>query len=302
VKLSKSIIKAAQHACRMDDTDIDGIIGPKTIAAAREYDEECEDIDVPLSDSRALIATVAQHAAGLRGGDLDGVPGPRTMAAVSAYLKANAIEADEATAPAKPSSWAVWQPCENPGEYVKSGVDLRDGAVIVPSGGLDPIPNRDIRDAIFGDAYKLGSRGMASRMTTIEGLPGRFNKGTGVLPVVHKKIVPHVVLAFELLQLFGVLDEIYRIWFFNYRHQRHDSSRPLSLHSWGIACDINARENFAWSPKGEQRKVQPFTDAWYERYPRGLSEIAVLCMKKAGFRWGGDWPRFRDPMHFQLLA
>lgn len=293
------IVKVAQHAAHLDGCDIDGVLGPRTLAALREYDNDCDDFHVPMADLETLAVVVAQHAAGLRGGALDGVPGLATESAVRAYAGKHGLDAD---APTRPST----RPPERPRPasaraWVVDGIDLRDGTVITPAGGLDPIPTRSRRDAVYGNASALGESGMQVRLATIRGLPGRFNKGNGVLPQVHASVVPHVVLAFQLFEKFGVLDEIHKIWFFNYRHQRHDRSRPLSLHSWGIACDINPRDNFAWSPAGAERGILPFSDEWYEKYPHGLSEIAVLCMKKAGFCWGGDWPEFRDPMHFELL-
>ena len=54
----------------------------------------------------------------------------------------------------------------------------------------------------------------------------------------------------------------------------------LSLHSWGIAIDVNA----AWNRLGKEPT---------------LSEEFVECFKKAGFDWGGDFQR-KDGMHFQL--
>lgn len=57
-------------------------------------------------------------------------------------------------------------------------------------------------------------------------------------------------------------------------------ARSYSLHSWGIAVDVNAFEN----GMGSESK---------------LSEGFVKCFKDAGFDWGGDWKR-RDPMHFQI--
>ncbi len=300
--ISKDIVKAAQHASWLDDSEIDGLVGPITIAAAREYDTECDDFDIPFNQEQKLVVYVAQHASGLRGSDVDGVVGPITREAVAKYLKKNNIEVKTTTKSPRKSKWAVWQPHKNPGIFVVDNIDLKDGTIIKLSGGLDPIPKREQRDGIFGDAKGLGEHGMKKRLTTITGLPGRFNKGTGTLPQVHEKVMPHIKLAFDLWEKFGVLDEIYKIWFFVFRHMRHDPSRPLSLHSWGIACDINSKENYAWSPKGDQKEIQPFSVEWCQKYPKGLSEIAVLCMKKAGFRWGGDWSSYRDPMHFELQS
>lgn len=65
---------------------------------------------------------------------------------------------------------------------------------------------------------------------------------------------------------------------FNIRKKRGLTS--MSLHSWGLAVDVNAFENgLGQTPK--------------------LSPEFVKCFTDAGFEWGGTWTR-RDGMHFQL--
>jgi len=65
---------------------------------------------------------------------------------------------------------------------------------------------------------------------------------------------------------------------FNIRKKRGLSS--MSLHSWGIAIDVNAFENgLNMMPK--------------------LSPGFVKCFTDNGFDWGGTWTR-KDGMHFQL--
>lgn len=65
---------------------------------------------------------------------------------------------------------------------------------------------------------------------------------------------------------------------FNIRQKRGLTS--MSLHSWGIAVDVNAFENgLGAAPK--------------------LSAGFVQCFLDAGFEWGGTWQR-KDGMHFQL--
>ena len=66
---------------------------------------------------------------------------------------------------------------------------------------------------------------------------------------------------------------------FNIRKQR-GSLLSMSLHSWGVAIDVNA----AWNGLG---KVPQLTPAF------------VKACKDAGFDWGGEWKR-KDGMHFQL--
>jgi hypothetical protein len=66
---------------------------------------------------------------------------------------------------------------------------------------------------------------------------------------------------------------------FNIRKKRGLST--MSLHSWGIAVDVNAFENGL----GETPK---------------LSSAFVKCFTDSGFDWGGDWKTRKDGMHFQL--
>lgn len=54
----------------------------------------------------------------------------------------------------------------------------------------------------------------------------------------------------------------------------------MSLHSWAIACDINAEDN--------QLNMKP-----------KLSTGFVKCFTDAGCDWGGTWNR-KDGMHFQM--
>ena len=65
---------------------------------------------------------------------------------------------------------------------------------------------------------------------------------------------------------------------FNVRKKR--GLTTMSLHSWGIAIDVNA----AWN--GLNKTPQ-------------LSAGFVKCFTDAGFDWGGTWKR-KDGMHFQL--
>jgi hypothetical protein len=295
------VIQVAQHAAGEEPT---GQADARTMAALREYDHEHDDFDCSV-DSERLIASVAQHAAGLRGKDIDGRMGPKTEAAVRAYA-AKHLAGATSTKPAFHTRMAVYQAPQAAGAGAppalhKDGIDLRAPAVIVPDGGMSEIPNRKTMKAVYGDADALGKEAMQERLVTLTGLPGRFNKGDGVLHGVHRLAAPHLRLALELCARFGVIDEIYRIGTYNHRHMRHDPSMPLSFHAYGVGLDINPRENFAWVPGAPEKHIMPFSDAWRQKYPCGVSEALVLCFKKAGYGWGGDWPGFRDPMHFELV-
>jgi hypothetical protein len=104
----------------------------------------------------------------------------------------------------------------------------------------------------------------------------------GVIPkrvYCNKDLVGPLSAAFKALIDTGCVKEL-KTWdgCFNIRKKRGLSS--MSLHSWGVAIDLNAFENgLNQTPK--------------------LSSEFVKCFTDNGFDWGGTWTR-KDGMHFQL--
>ena len=95
----------------------------------------------------------------------------------------------------------------------------------------------------------------------------------------NKDLVMPLTKALNAVVLRGYADLI-TSWdgCFNIRKKRGGGSP--SLHSWGLAIDINAAHNrFGAKPTMDARLVKCFTDN--------------------GFEWGGTWSR-PDGMHFQL--
>lgn len=104
----------------------------------------------------------------------------------------------------------------------------------------------------------------------------------GVIPkklYCNKDLVGPLTQAIKNLISTGKINEL-KTWdgCFNIRKKRGLTS--MSLHSWGIAIDVNA----AWN--GLNKEPQ-------------LSKEFVKCFTDAGFDWGGTWKR-KDGMHFQL--
>ena len=66
------------------------------------------------------------------------------------------------------------------------------------------------------------------------------------------------------------------------RFIERNPENSISLHTWGIAIDMDAASNY----RGIRGTMNP--------------EV-VKIFKRWGFRWGGDW-RYTDPMHFELAA
>lgn len=66
------------------------------------------------------------------------------------------------------------------------------------------------------------------------------------------------------------------------RFIERDPSHAVSLHTWGIAIDLDSASN----GRGSRGTMDP---------------RVVQIFKRWGFRWGGDWS-WTDPMHFELGA
>ncbi len=66
------------------------------------------------------------------------------------------------------------------------------------------------------------------------------------------------------------------------RFIERNPSHAISLHTWGIAIDMDASTNY----RGIKGTMDP---------------KVVQIFKKWGFRWGGDWS-YSDPMHFEIGA
>jgi len=106
----------------------------------------------------------------------------------------------------------------------------------------------------------------------------------GVIP---KRLYCNKILIGPLMQALsniidrGLVNEL-KTWdgCFNVRRKR--GLKSLSLHSWGIAIDINA----AWNGLGKEPT---------------MSTKLVKCFTDCGFEWGGTWSR-KDGMHFQLRS
>lgn len=99
----------------------------------------------------------------------------------------------------------------------------------------------------------------------------------------HKKLESIVYNTFSMYKSEG-FEEIYpikQLGCFVPRHKMLNPARSLSLHAYGIAIDINWKDN----PIGSSGNV-----------PANV----VTLFKQYGFSWGGWWTRPKDPMHFEF--
>jgi len=106
----------------------------------------------------------------------------------------------------------------------------------------------------------------------------------GVIPkriYCNKDMVKPLEQAFKNIISRGLVTQL-KTWDGCFNLRKKVGGTTASLHSWGVAIDINA----AWNGFG---KVPT------------MSKELVKCFTDAGFVWGGNWLH-RDGMHFQLAS
>jgi len=116
------------------------------------------------------------------------------------------------------------------------------------------------------------------------------NLGTETVPILgrvtcHRVMLPQLRAALQEVVdsgLSGLVDPGDYGGCYNPRFIANDPSKGLSLHTWGIAVDLNVHGNL----RGTQGTMDP---------------RVVDIFKRWGFAWGGDWA-YTDPMHFELAA
>lgn len=114
------------------------------------------------------------------------------------------------------------------------------------------------------------------------------NIRTGRVPILgdvtcHKVMLPQLRGALREVAARGLAGKIHPDEYggcYVPRFIARDPSRGLSLHTWGIAVDLNV--------PGNQRGVAGEID-----------RTVVSIFKSWGFAWGGDWA-WTDPMHFEM--
>jgi len=98
---------------------------------------------------------------------------------------------------------------------------------------------------------------------------------------IHKHFRPLLHDAFFELEKLGLQNEI-KSFFHCYQLFSLHESPVLSVHSWGVAIDLNAKEN----PTGSIGR-------W--------SDDFIRVMLKNGIHCGQGWTGVREPMHFSMV-
>jgi hypothetical protein len=116
----------------------------------------------------------------------------------------------------------------------------------------------------------------------------RKNIVTTTVPIMgrvtcHRLMIPQLRGALQEVQDVG-LGHLLKTYDGCYvpRFIARNPDNSISLHTWGIAIDMDAATNY--------------------RGIRGtMDDRIVAIFKRWGFRWGGDWA-YTDPMHFEMGA
>lgn len=274
--------------------------------AARDYNARLYEEVETTNDFADLVA----HWQRTHGLDADGKFGTFTLASVRAARAAAARAAATKPAPA----------------YTAPPV-----AEVTFDG---PLSRRPVTVADLNAAYGDPTRGglylkvadpvwEKQHLRTLE--PGSltlvFSNGPGRYVTVNEAVVPYLVEGLRRAESAWftlpagdrsrVQDPKFRVGGYNFRRMRHDTPerakaegrplRPLSRHAWGAAVDVDADNNAAREfPAGGT--PLPWSPEWRAVWPRGLEPWFVLAMESVGFRWGGRWRGFCDPMHFELCG
>lgn len=157
----------------------------------------------------------------------------------------------------------------------------------------NPDANRDnAPDPAWEKAHIVycGGSGKAEK-PALPGVPARLWVG------VHRLVEPALRAGLTAAVAACPDYEIERLGCYVFRHQRHDPTRPLSIHSVGSAVDINPDDN---SARNVKVPIEPWSPEWRRIWPDGLPRPFVEAMEAHGWEWGGRWPGFVDPMHFQV--
>ena len=146
---------------------------------------------------------------------------------------------------------------------------------------------------LFDNKIPTSSSGVGSYIGAVEvdmtKKDGTKFKGT---LYIHKALHKDVQEIFKLAQDSGFV--IYEAG--GLRGWEILSGGSVSQHSYGIAIDINVRENYMPGVAGE------FWDPAKSEYSIPRDGTLVKAFKAKGWGWGGDWNSKKDYMHFSFTG
>lgn len=194
-------------------------------------------------------------------------------------------------------------------DMAKDGSSYRDilsyfytGTISVGTGGSgETVKNGNVSEKLaflFPDGIPTSSIEMQKYLTTVTVPLFDINGNSRIGRLtVHQAVANDVVNAFTEIARSGF--PIKDVYCYSWRGMA-GNSQTTSHHSYGVACDINANENYMirngsviagslWRP-GENP---------YSIVPNGP---VVQAFEKYGWTWGGSWSSSKDYMHFSFTG
>lgn len=83
------------------------------------------------------------------------------------------------------------------------------------------------------------------------------------------------------------------------------AGRRVSMHSFGLAVDINPKYNPYYKMRDDKAKVEPEESVEYldrngdSPYMIKKGDLCYRMFKQHGFQWGGEWTSGKDYQHFE---
>ncbi len=175
--------------------------------------------------------------------------------------------------------------------------DLEDQmSVPYPKGINYPIPQKEddpgrIRyEPFFKKMYGDSPKAVKSKLVTIRWMPKTVNKKIRISSVNHVNLHLQAVSE-ELDALPKELKKYVSKVCGTFVWRNIAGTRRLSLHSFGIAIDINRKYSHYW----RWNNPDPNSD---QKYKNLIPLQIVEIFEKHGFIWGGKWYHY-DTMHFE---
>lgn len=127
----------------------------------------------------------------------------------------------------------------------------------------------------------------------------KTGKKTTMKLTIHKQLVADVQDVFRTAQAGGF--KIYEAYGYSFRRMNNGGSGKLSHHSYGVAIDINVKENY--SHRGGTVYAGSFWNPKKSPYSIPRNGILEKAFKAKGWKWGGNWSgNYQDYMHFSFTG
>lgn len=181
--------------------------------------------------------------------------------------------------------------------------------------------NEEIKNRVNGKSYGAGCKIPYSELSYIRVLHTGFDQNTYIGEIIVNKAIADDVIEImkELYEKQYPIERMVLVDEYNaddnasmednnssaFNYRVIDGTSRLSLHSYGLAIDINPLYNPYIRTKNGETMVLPVSSVDYvdraidNPYFIRKGDACYEAFKKRGFSWGGDWVNRKDYQHFE---